>query len=144
MLLSNENYVEPIEKAIGTRWELKKVIFKNRIIRVPRRLQCTLQYVPILQTIRSLFSNHEFASLYFQYNDEIDSNAIGFDGSKKYSNFSSGSCYFNSELFKIHPNSLQLQISVDDFEPCNALQSKSGRHKICAVYFSILPSMHRN
>lgn len=32
---------------------------------------------------------------------------------------------------------MRLQISAEDFEPCNALQSKSGAHKICAVYFSI-------
>lgn len=137
LLASNVNYVKPIEKAIGTRWELKKYKFKNRIINVPRRIQCTLQYVPILDTIRSLFSSKELASLYFDYNAKINSNAIGKDGSKLYSNFSSGSCFANNELFQSFPNSLQLQISVDDFEPCNALQSKAGRHKICAVYFSI-------
>lgn len=137
LLSSNVNFVEPIEKAIGTRWELKKSKFKNRIINVPRLIQCTLQYVPIIDTIRSLFSSKEFASLYFEFNDNIQSNVIGRDGTKKYSNFSSGSCYANNQLFQSHPNSLQLQISVDDFEPCNALQSKSGRHKICAVYFSI-------
>lgn len=134
---SNPNFVEPIEKAIGTRWEMKKMKFNNRIIHAPRLLQCTLQYVSILKTIRSLFSCEEFASLYFEHNDKIDSNAIGWDGSKKYSNFSSGSCFANNKLFQSHPNSLQLQISIDDFEPCNALQSKAGRHKICAVYFSI-------
>lgn len=137
MLFSNANFVKPVEKAIGTRFELKKMRFQNRIIHVPRQLQCSLQYVPILKTIQSLFSCEEFASLYFGYNDKMNPNAIGWDGSKKYSNFSSGSCYAQNELFQSYPNSLQLQISVDDFEPCNALQSKSGRHKVCAVYFSI-------
>lgn len=137
LLFSNVNFVEPVEKAIGTRWELKKTQFKNRIINIPRLIQCTLQYVPILKTIQSLFACKEFESIYFEYNDKINSNNSQCDANKIYSNFSSGSCFAKNELFKLYPNSLQLQISVDDFEPCNALQSKTGKHKICAVYFSI-------
>lgn len=133
-LFSNINFVKPIEKA---RYELKKFRLKNRIINIPRLVQSTLQYVPILRTVQSLFECKEFDTLYFEYNDKINSNNTGRDGSKMYSNFSSGSCFASNELFQKYPNSLQLQISVDDFEPCNALQSKSGRHKICAVYFTI-------
>lgn len=136
-LSSNKILVRPIEKAFGTRYELKRLRFKRRVIQIPRRLQNTLQFVPILRTLDSLFACKEFSTLYFEYNDRKNVEKTGWDGSKLYSNFSSGSCFANSELFQKYPNSIQIQIAMDDYEPCNALQSKSGRHKICAVYFTI-------
>lgn len=36
-----------------------------------------------------------------------------------------------------NPYALKIQIYADEFDPCSALQSKSGVHKICGVYFSI-------
>lgn len=137
IVASNEQFVQSIEKAIGTRWELKTITNKARTIRIPRLLQCTLQYVPILGTLKSLFACEEFASLYFDYNNSIRSHTVGRDGSKSYRCFSSGRAFANCELFRMDCHGLQLQISVDEFEPCNALQSKSNRHKICAIYFTI-------
>lgn len=136
-LALNKNYVKPIEKSIGTRTELKKVKFHDRIMSIPRLIQCVIYYVPILETLKSVLSDPEFESLYFEYNQTLNTNVIGKDGSKKYSNFSSGSNFANSPLFRSEPNSLQLQVSQDDFDPCNNLQSKAGRHKVCALYFRI-------
>lgn len=34
-------------------------------------------------------------------------------------------------------NAIQIQLSTDDFEVCNALRSKAGVHKLCAVYFQV-------
>lgn len=146
-LISNNRFVAPVEIAIGTRWEMKKIDNTHgRAVRIPKHIQSTLQYVPILKSLESLFSCEEFSSLYFQYNQNQRTNEIGKDGSKLYSGFSSGSAYAQNDLFKNHPDSLQLQIAVDDFEPCNPLQSKANRHKICAVYFRIhnLPPKHQS
>lgn len=135
-LMSNNQFVAPVEKAIGTRQEMKKIVnVHGRTIRIPKYIQCTLQYVPILETLKSLFLCEEFASLYFEYNQKLKSNEIGNDGSKLYSCFNSGAAFAKNELFTLHPNSLQLQISIDDFEPCNPLQSKSERPKnLCCIH----------
>lgn len=137
ILFANANFVKPIEKAIGTRWEQKKSKCNGRIIHIPRLIQSTLTYVPILETLRSLFMCEKLAELYFKYNESNGSNLIGRDGSKKCISFSSGRTFAESELFLLYPDSLQLQIASDAFEPCNALQSKSNRHKINAVYLAI-------
>lgn len=135
---SKEGFVMPVEKAIGTRWELKKVKYStNCSVRVPRLIQCTMQYVPILDTLKSLFLSEEFYNLYFEYNDIDRSNSVGYDGTKAYTCFSSGNVFSSTEFFKSNPTCLQLQIGVDDFEICNPLQSKSNHHKVCGVYFSI-------
>lgn len=135
---SKERFVMPVEKAIGTRWELKRVKnLANRFIRVPRLIQCTMQYAPILNTLKSLFLCEEFYDMYFKYNESDRSNCAGLDGTKNYTCFSSGSVFASTDFFKSNPTCLQLQIGVDDFEVCNPLQSKSNHHKICAVYFSI-------
>lgn len=55
----------------------------------------------------------------------------------KFVNFCCGELFKSIQLFQANPDSLQLQIGYDDFEPCNPLASKSNRHKICAVYFSV-------
>lgn len=137
MISSNKRFVHSRAFAIGTRHELKKRWVGGRTIHIPRLLQCKLQYVPILQTLKSLFSCNEFSSLYFEYNENIKSNVVARDGSKSYTSFNSGSCFKNNDLFRLYPDSIQLLISADDFEPCNALQSKANRHKICGVYMTI-------
>lgn len=144
ILFANKNFVKPIEKAIGTRWEQKKMWYNGRKIYIPRLIQCTLTYVPILKTIKSLFACDEFAATYFQYNMSNGSNVISRDGSKSYTSFSSGTSFAGNELFMLHPDSLQLQIASDEFEPCNALQSKANRHKVNAVYLAIhnMPSKY--
>lgn len=91
----------------------------------------------ILQTLKSLFLCDEFASLYFKYNENIKSNVTARDGSKNYTSFNSGSRFAKNDLFWLYSDSIQLLISADEFEPCNALQSKANRHKICAVYMTI-------
>lgn len=134
---SLEGFVLPTEKAIGTRWELKKVKIASRTVRIPRLIQCVMQYVSIIQTLRSLFLNKEFADMYLKYNQIDRSNTIGRDGTKSFTCFNSGSVFAKSDFFTLNPNCLQIQIGVDDFEICNPLQSKANHHKICAVYFSI-------
>lgn len=135
---SSEKYVKPVEIAVGTRWELKKAkSLAGRIIRIPRLIQCTMQYVSILDTLKSLFACENFVDLYLKYNQTDRSNTIGYDGSKSYTCFNSGNVFANIKFFKLNPQCIQLQIAFDDFDVCNPLQSKANYHKICAVYFSI-------
>lgn len=63
-----------------------------------------------------------------------------------YNDFSSGDLFQTIELFRLHPNSLQIQIGTDDFEICNPLGSKSKLHKITAFYFTIrnVPQKYRS
>lgn len=129
---SNVHYVTPKEVAIGTRWELQTKKFQTRIVKIPRLIQSHFQHISILGTLRSLFTHEEFARQYFEHNFQ---NQVC--DTSKIINFCSGTTFKLIELFRNHPESVQLQLASDDFESCNPLGSKSNRHKICAVYLSI-------
>lgn len=133
-LESNELYVKPKEYALGTRWEMKKVkLRRKKFIKIPRLIQCTFQYVSIVETVQSLFKSKEFKQLYLQYNSTP--NHACAEGT--YFDFCCGATFQNNIFFKQNSLCLRLQLYVDDFEISNPLSSKSGVHKICAVYFRI-------
>lgn len=132
LYISNDLYVPPQEKAVGTRWEF---IRDRSGEAIPQIVQCTFQYISILETLQSLFKQEEFKSIYFVQNSLSHCQNSCVDG--EYKNFCCGEVYKNTDLFQKNENCLQLQIATDDFEICNPLQSKAGIHKVCAVYFTI-------
>lgn len=137
----NPFYVQPQEIAIGMRWERKKIKRRGRSIWVPRLIQSTFQYVPIVQTLQTLFKSKEFREMYFQYN--ANKNHQCNEGT--YFDYCCGST-FSKEFFKKNPDCLKIQLYCDEFEICNPLQSKAGVHKVLAVYFSIrnIPPEYRS
>lgn len=136
---SSELYVPPQQLSLGVRWEFVKG--RDGIMSVPALVSCKYQYVPITQTIVSLFLREDFREAYLNYNGANEKRVPGV-----YTDFCSGDVFRNNELFKAHPNSLQIEIATDDFEVCDPLGSKSTLHKICAVYFSIknMPPEYRS
>lgn len=66
-LKSRESYVEPVESAIGLTWKSKGAC--GREIVEHRLIQTTYQYVPILDTLKSLFMNPDFNKMYFDFNE---------------------------------------------------------------------------
>lgn len=132
MITSNPLYVPPKEVGIGTRFELER----DENSAIPQRIQSTFQYVSIVDTIKSLFLRPEFKSIYFNYNSAVDTNEHKC-ADDVYERFCCGSMYANSTFFQADKNRLVIQIATDEFEPCEALQSKAGSHKILAVYFVI-------
>lgn len=133
VLISHPLYVAPREIAIGARFELERIEGIN--LAIPRRIQSTYEYVPITETIRSLFKREDFKSSYLKHNSTTRSGHKCVYGVFRV--FCCGEKYKTTEIFQKDPNCLQIQIATDDFEPCNPLQSKAGSHKICAVYFVI-------
>lgn len=131
LVVKDPLYVAPEEVGIGTRFELER----EDKTAIPQRIQSTFAYVSIVATIESLFKRKEFSAVYFQHNSENQSDHICVDG--VYERFCCGSLYKNTEFLRADKNRLQIQIGLDEFEPCNPLQSKAGSHKILAVYFII-------
>lgn len=123
-------FVSPIEKALGTLFEMKRSTDSNAI---PRVVQSKMQYVPIVDTIRSLFLRDDFRETFFETSEAGKHQCV--DG--VYIDFCCGSVFKNSDFYQNNRFCLQIQIATDDFEICNPLQSKSGLHKICAIYFTI-------
>ncbi|XP_031632648.1 uncharacterized protein LOC116346626, partial [Contarinia nasturtii] len=128
----DEFYVEPELKGIGTRFEIQKPNALQPAL--PVRLQCTFPYISILQSLKCAFKNKSFLETYLEYNKHGNGHTCK-EGD--YIDFCCGSVYKSRSIFQKFPNSLQIQIFLDDFEPCNPLGSKATLHKICGVYFSV-------
>lgn len=129
LLESNEYYVKPENHAIGMAWQAK-----NKIgCEIPdhKLTQTVYQYVPIISTIQSLFNNDEFLKSYFEFNE----NKKHVCNDESYEDFCCASIFKENDVFT--PTTLLIQLGIDEFEPCNALKSKSGLHKMCAIYFEI-------
>lgn len=127
----NKLFVPPQEKAIGVRWVPIKLPHSS--VSVPRLISNVYQEISIIKSIVSLFNREDFRKEYYLFNEEqtklIDH--------KTYTNFSNSGNFKNNELFKNHPNSLQLEVGQDDFEPLNALGSKATLYKLSPVYISV-------
>lgn len=126
-------YVQPQLKAIGTRFELKKI--ENLETGTIERLQCVYPYVSIVETCRRLFQNQYFLNEYLEYNKDGGNGHICKDG--EFIDFCCGSVFKRSELFQMQKYCLQIEIFNDDYEVCNPIGSKATIHKICGVYFRI-------
>lgn len=123
-------YVAPIEKAIGLTWKSKmdvKFGMPHHIIKQP-----TFQYVPIISTLKSLFSQQEFKKMYFQ--NCQNPGHVCTDGI--YKHFCCSSTCRRYELYR-DKTAIRILVGIDDFDPCDAVKSKSVIHKVSGVYFTI-------
>lgn len=123
-------FVEPEEVVIGMKWKTKTA--SDRIIPNHTLVPTTFEFVSPLKTLKSLFASSEFRNQYFEHNEGNELCKCDV-----YENFCCGSNFKNNELFQRYPNSLQIELSIDDFETCSPLKSKATIHKICAIYFRI-------
>lgn len=124
-------YVEPEEKAIGIKCRLhtdKKTGKSSR-----KTVQSTFHYISIIKQLKSIFANAAFHQLYTNHNSTKNHECI--DGT--YRDFCCGKNYQEKDFFSSNPHAVQIQLFTDDFEPCDALKSRAGVHKICAFYFQI-------
>lgn len=133
--ISEENtmYVKPAEMAIGTHWETKRDTTLHKMF--PVHEQSLFQYVSITKTLSSLFLRDYFKRLYFDYNSASTSKHNCTEG--VYKDFCCGEVYKKNQLFRHHPESIQIQLFTDGFEMSDVLKSKANLHTQVAFYFAI-------
>lgn len=124
-------YVEPVEMSSG--FEFVKKIDKKSGESIRTTIQRTFQYVSPLKTLKALFGDEKFVEMYIKFNQNDNHKCT--EG--VFDRFCCGHIYQNSNFFKSNPLALQLKFFVDDFEPCDALKSKAGKHKTTAYYMQI-------
>lgn len=125
----NPRFVEPEEKMMGMKWKTKTA--PNRNIPDHTLVPTTFQSVPLLKTLNRLFMDDDFRNQYFTYNKNR------FCEPDVFTDFCCGSTFKENDLFRLHPDALQIELAIDDFETCSPIKSKATMHKICAVYFRI-------
>lgn len=139
IIKQNENYVSPVEKAVGFKWVQD---FDEKTGQISRSYkQNTFMYVPILETIKSLFLSDDFVQTYNAYNGENKDHVCQ---ENVYVSYCCGQNAKRNDLLKTNPNAVQIILYTDDFDPCDPLKSRAGKHKLCAFYMQIrnFPRQH--
>lgn len=129
LIESNPNHVKPENVCIGVSW--KKSVHDNQISF--NKIRPTYSYVPVLNTLKSLFSREYVRDLYFSYN----AHKKHVCSANLYKDFCCSKMYTMNQLYVKYPNSLQLQIFIDSFEVCDPLKPKANKHSQIAIYFAI-------
>lgn len=130
LLEQKTSFVKPVEKPVGLKW--KSNIDPSKSIVDHTLTQSKYSYVSIIDTIKSLFSDPGFEKLYTEYNLNQKHSCV--EG--VYRDFCCGSISKKYTVFE-SPLSIQIQLAIDEFDPCDALKTKAGNQKTCAVYFEI-------
>lgn len=120
-------YVAPIEKSIAPR--IEKINDKDNGIQLEKLVQSTFQYVPILNTLKMLFSLPEFRNIYFNNAHSCE------DG--VFDNVCCGKNCKKGSFFKENPNAVLIELYYDETDAVDGLKSKAGVHKLAQFYFRI-------
>lgn len=106
-------------------------------IRPDRARKETCQYVPILDTLKSLLSHNDIFS--FAVNNHKSNDTILRD-------FCDGDLYSANELFANNPTAIQIMLYFDEFTAVNPLGHQIKNYKIGAFYMLLgnLPPKFRS
>lgn len=128
-LNENSNYVAPIEKAMGTKWKTKTTPTSD----LPDHQinQTIFHVIPIAETLKVLFSNPEFKSMFMEYNNNKHECVDGV-----YRDFCCGIAGQKDPIFRCK-DTVVLQFGIDEFDVCCGLKTKATVHKVLPVYFRI-------
>lgn len=121
-------FVKPKQMAIGIKWKTKFNLEDGAAQH--KLVQCDFNYISIIDTLKTKFRDENFLQIFLGGDHSCSPGVI--------ERFCCGEIYKRSDLFQQQPKAIQLLLSIDEFEPCSALKTKSGIHKICAIYMQII------
>lgn len=131
-MTASKIFVEPEEKSTG--FKFKRIFDEKANCVVSKSVQTTFQFVAPSKICTALFSSLEFENAYINYNThQASSRKEGI-----YRNFCDGQTYKSNQFFQSNPFAIQINLFTDDFEPCDALKTRAGVHKMTAFYFQIM------
>lgn len=87
-------------------------------------------YVPVSSVLELTLSNVDIRDHILSRNTVLSSGDC-------FSSYSDGSVFNEHAFFTENPNALRLHFYLDEFEVCNPIGSKRGKHKVLAVYYII-------
>lgn len=122
------NFVEPEEIAVGLKWKSDYDIQTDAVHHSLK--QNTFHYISPFKLLQWLFKHSAFKNIILK----SEHNCVP----GVYERFCCAQIHQNLEFFVDNPKAIQLLFAIDDFEPCAALKSKTGLHKLCAVYMQVL------
>lgn len=125
-LKKRNEYVPPIEKAIGLKW--KTVLTSESDLPDHQYINATFQFVPVSKTLKEKFSNDNFRQTFLEYNESRQHEC----NDNMFRDFCCGSTFRS-----FAKDDIFIEIGLDEFDVCCPLKSKSTIHKILGVYFRV-------
>lgn len=113
-----------MEYVLGVRYDVHKDKTTGLYGQVP--VNDKFVYVPILGTLKSMFTNSELCHFFQQVKSQQDG---------IYRDINDGLYSKKHVLFGQKEHALQIQLYYDNFETANPLGSKKGIHNLGCVYF---------
>lgn len=129
IIASDECYVESTKSAIGLTWKSQTVCGSD--LPSHQLEQTTFESISIIKILDSVFKIDLFHQSYFDFNE----NRKHICTEEIYEDFCCGSIFRSNP--DLNRTTIQLQLGIDDFEPCCALKTKTGSNKMCGVYLEI-------
>lgn len=112
--------------SIGTRFD--QVYDKKSRTYKTTPVSCNVAYIPILETVKFILSNDNIRA-------EIEKDHTS--NPNLFQHFLDGSYYKSHPLFIGNQKSIGLQLYFDEYEPANGMGSKTGGHKLGAIYVTL-------
>lgn len=125
----DESHVKSTKSAIGLTWKSQMICGND--LPSHELKQTTYELISITEILESLFKNDHFYQNYFDFNE----NRKHMCTEGVYEDFCCGSIFRANRVFT--RTTIQLQLGIDEFEPCCALKTKAGLHKMCGIYLEI-------
>ena len=88
------------------------------------------RYVPILSVLKLVLSKNEVY-------DQIEHVQNVLKNPDLLCDYKDGTIFKSHEFFRRHLIALRLHFYADEFEACNPIGTKRGKHKVFAVYYTI-------
>lgn len=105
-----------------------KIVMPQTIAIDSHRPKQTFQYVPVLQVLQKVLCNDDIMDHFSNKNERRDS---------VMEDFCDGVLFKSDDFFKENPSAIRIHMYSDEFEVCNPIGAKKGKHKIVAFYYTI-------
>jgi hypothetical protein len=139
IFLNETSMFDDIFQHINTDYKLNRFICDNfqfakpiEIVFEPRRPgnSPSFHYIPVSSVLKLMLSNVDVRQ-------QIQSGKTVFEDAYHMASYVDGSIYANHPFFSDHPDAIRLHFYLDEFEVCNPIGSKRGKHKVLAVYYFV-------
>ncbi len=133
--LDIEKQCDSLGKHVESEFTLLRYLQHNQQIVMPRSVviddskpKQTFQYVPILEVIGKVLSH---ADIVAHFRDRVSRSDNVLE------DVCDGTVFKSDAFFELNPQALRIHLYTDEFEVCNPIGPKKGRHKMVGFYYTI-------
>ena len=138
-LLSSKSVFSDIFEEFNSEEKLKGHLVTRNLMVEPEKIEIktvkmkkviNYRYVPIPSVLKLVLSKDEVY-------DQIEHVQNVLKNPDLLCDYKDGTIFKSHEFFRRHPMALRLHFYADEFEVCNPIGAKRGKHKVFAVYYTI-------